>query len=230
MIRFLLSASLLLAPGSAMAQSFAAPIANISFKTPSVAILKDGTRIEGTIPAYMGSNGGMVSFTILDGDGVKHKLKAADVQELQHEPGVLARLAATTDIASNKFQALRSIDKYKDIMNTKVVYYRQVKLPGKGKEALVQQLNVGFDSGIAVFVDTTDSGNEVMGQAVTVASFLISKKGAQSFQIKKVKYKKDFFEIFADCPEVLEMEEGNNKPDFDALAAHVLMYDASCSD
>jgi hypothetical protein len=208
-----LLSSLLATP--AFAQGFISPVSSISPKQPSYAILSDGTKIEGTIPAALFMNGGLKSFTLVDSDGTKHKLKAADVKELANKPGALAKMSALSNQIDSKFDMITA--DWGEVIDRKWVYYRQATMPNGKSTSLLQQVNPGFDGRMKVFNIDPEEPEE----------YMVTKDGGAGMKIHKGNYKKEFEALFGDCKAVMGSETAK-KPKIKYFATHAFVFDKEC--
>jgi|GEM_PF-456562 len=214
----------------ASAQGFLSPIPGIDARQPSYIIPKGGERIDGNIPWAAFVNGNLRSLTFKTDDGRKIKFKAADVQELGHKPGALAKLAAMSDQIDNPWDFATA--DWEGTMGRDWVVFKQALLPGKKRKfALMQLLNPGFDGRIQVFYDAKAAGNDdtVMGISTAPAeSYMVVKDDRQSIQIKKRNYRKQFPELFGDCSKMMK-EASDRKPKFKNFASAVFAFDQICA-
>jgi hypothetical protein len=102
-----------------------------------------------------------------------------------------------------------------------------------GKLRLMQLLNPGFDTRVKVFADPNaqkTGGLAIGGIRVSGGedrSFLMVKGDQQAVVVKKSSYRRNFEDLYGDCPAMVKTFAGE-KIQWDDLAAHVFAYDSAC--
>jgi len=188
----------------------------------------DGQNINGKVFSYMAGMKGIVSLTLKDTDGNKHKFKAADIQSIRVKMDVLAKLELIAEQTKN-IERIINAD-FNEIVDRKYAYYDQVKVPDKDRYVLTQLLNPGFSQKIKVYDipgaktgDTSVNGVAVSGSKAK--AYYVTKDG-QTYKISKSKYRKSqFSQLFGSCP---DMDRFYPARDFDRFAEHVLYYELNC--
>lgn len=218
------------------AQSFIAVLEEtdmvVIFGQPCVVNLADGRELTGRLTSASLINGYLDRFTIKNEAGEKLKLEPEDVIRLSVKASATAKISmAATSAASIKAMSNRD---FNEIKNREYIIFETAMRHNKaGKIRLMQLLNPGFDSKIKVFANPNaqkTSGLSVSGIRVTGGedrSFLLVRGEEKAMMVRKISYRKEFGEIFGDCPAMLKQFEGD-KIMWDDLAGHVFVYDASC--
>jgi hypothetical protein len=154
-------------------------------------------------------------------------LKAADVKEVKNKVSDMQRFMAMAD-ATSSITSLVKAD-FNEMAKREYAQYQQALLPKKkGKYALLQLLNPGFDKGIQVYLDpNANETSGVMGIGGGDDKSYIVVKDGTSMLIKKAQYKKQFPELFTGCQPLMDSED-MKKPKFKHFAAHVWAYDQLC--
>ena len=119
---------------------------------------------------------------------------------------------------------------FNELINREWVILERALLPQKkDKYALFQLINPGFDSRIKVYhniIANKTTGLDIGGVPVTgnvERSYIVSKDGQKTRLVRKSGFLKDFEELFADKPELLEAID--KRPKFKYFASYVLAYD-----
>ena len=196
--------------------------------------LVDGTIIEGKVSMATLINGNLSSLTLKDGEGNKHKYKAADIKQFRVKMGFLAKLDAMGE-ASGSIAKFVKAD-FNEIIDREYIFYQQALLPKKkDKYRWLHLVNPGFDSRIKVYADPGggETGGLSLGDVQLTGgkdkSYLVVVDGQKSVEVKKKSYKKDFPVLFGGCKTFMETIDVK-KPDFWDFAAHVFAYDQLCSE
>lgn len=218
------------------AQSFIAVLEEtdmvVIFGQPCIVSLVDGREVTGRLTSASLINGYLDRFTIKSEAGEKLKLEPEDVIRLSVKASATAKISmAATSAASIKAMSNRD---FNEIKNREYIIFETAMRHNKsGKIRLMQLLNPGFDSKIKVFANPNaqkTSGLSVGGIRVTGGedrSYLLVRGEEKAIMVRKISYRKEFEEIFADCPAMLKQFEGD-KIMWDDLAGHVFAYDSVC--
>lgn len=223
----------LLVKASLCAQGFIVPVEEVPHGNEAYIVKTDGTRLEGKIKSYdIGE--GIKAVTISDLNENKQKIKAAEIREL----GIKSTSLVKMELMAESTETLKKLTKanFDEIGKREYIIYQQALMPGKkDKYALLQLLNPGFDSVIKVFQDpfAVETQGISLGAASLTGevdkSYLFVKNNERAFKVKKGSYKKDFDDIFGDCPKMM-MVYGGEKLKFKQAAEHVWVYDHACSE
>ena len=122
---------------------------------------------------------------------------------------------------------------FNDIVNREWVIFETALTPKKNDtKRLLQLLNAGFDSKLKVFSEPSakTGGLNIGGLQLTGGedkAYLFVKGGEKAFKVKKGSYSKNFEELFADCPKMIEAYK-NDKIKWDDVALHVFYYNQFC--
>ena len=218
-------------------QSLVEPLENVSLlwfpkNHECVIIDMEGNTIEGEIikGKAVGSSPG--SITVRDKEGNEIKLSAEQIKSAKIKASDLIKFGKGIENLGS-VQEITNAD-WKEIIDTEYLYYVRALAPKKKKDKsrIYMVLNPGFDSKIQILHNPW--GNESGGLGVggvkltggKEKSYLIVKNGQKSFKIKKGDYKKQFKDIYGDCPVILETFTGKIK--LVDLAGHVFAYDQLC--
>ncbi len=216
----------LILSGSVLGQGFVTPLSSLSGDV--ILTTTDMKTIEGKIRTAVTGMKGLTSLTIMDYNGTKHRLKAAQIQNFRVDIDGFAKL----EMIDHKTRNLRRMfeSDFSEITDRKYAYYEQVKVPGKDRYVLTMLLNPGFDRKIKVYdkpgarTGETSIGNVAVagGEAKT---YYVQKQG-RTYEITRSKFKRSQFkELFSDCPQLLQFFK---YPDFDDFSQHVLYYQMHC--
>ena len=213
-------------------QSFIAPVSEFTPSDDCQLELIDGTMVEGKISMATIMNGNLSSLTLKDANGYKHKHMADTIKRLRVKMGFLAKMDASAEASSSIVQSFKA--DYKEINNREYIIYEQALMPKKkDKYRLLQLVNPGFDSVLKIYNDpgaNETGGFGVGGVKITGGedkSYLVVIREAKSIKVKKGNYKKDFAELYGDCPEMIKIA-GSEKIKFKNFAGHVFAYDQLC--
>jgi hypothetical protein len=218
---------------SLSAQGFIVPVEEVPHSNEGYIIQTDGTRLDGTIKSYEMTEG-IKAVTMVNENGDKLKIVAANIKEL----GVKSTGLVKMELMAESTETVKKFTKadFDEISKREYIIYQQALMPGKkNKYALLQLLNPGFDSMIKVFQDPF--AVETNGISIGVASitgeednsYLFVKDNERAFKVKKGSYKKDFDDIFGDCPKMM-MAYGGEKLKFKNAPEHVWVYDRACTE
>ncbi|MEL6535213.1 MAG: hypothetical protein AAFQ98_07380 [Bacteroidota bacterium] len=214
-----------------MAQYFMPPITGLSTTEPGTLTAADGTVYENcTIRGLVMSGAQINRVNIRTADGQKLKFKAEDVASMQYPPSELAKFDQAMEATTGSVQSLFNTD-FDAILEREMIYYEANNSPrGRGKVVLMQLVNPGFESKIAVFNDPWASETMSVGiGGVTLAGGLEKsyyvRKGEEIMKVQKRGYAQTFANLFADCERM--MEEFPN-PQWKNFATHVFAYDQWC--
>jgi len=219
------------------AQSLVEPLENVGLlwfpkNHECVIIDMEGNTIEGKIVSGKAIDSSPGSITVLDKEGNKVKLKAEQIKSAKVKASDLIKFSKGIENMGS-VQEITNAD-WKEIIDSEYLYYVRALAPKKKKDKsrIYMVLNPGFDSKIQILHNPW--GNESGGLGVggvkltggKEKSYLIVKNGQKSFKIKKGDYKKQFKDIYGDCPAILATFTGKIK--LADLAGHVFAYDQIC--
>ncbi|MFK5855699.1 MAG: hypothetical protein QM503_06175 [Bacteroidota bacterium] len=182
------------------------------------------------LSSYSAANGRLKSLSFKTKDGVKHKLKADEISEVRARLTKFAKAATISDNATKSIKSAVTTD-YAGIIAENLVRFNSVEYnKKKGKKAMLQLINWGFDQKLKVYPDpASESGTtSVTGIAVSggqIKSYFIV-KGDQTFTVNKKSYKKLYNGIYGDCS---EMEVNPKSITIKNLAQDILKYNSSCN-
>jgi len=220
----------------AMGQSFIASLEEsdmaVLFGQPAVAKLADGSEVTGKLTAATMINGYLDKFTLKNEAGEKVRLEPEDVVRLSVKASKLAKVAMGASNASS-LKEITNRD-FNEISNREYIIFETAMRANKaGKLRLMQLLNPGFDTRVKVFADPNaqkTGGLAIGGIRMTGGedrSFLMVKGDKQAVVVRKSSYRRNFEELYGDCPAMVKTFAGE-KIQWDDLAGHVFAYDSAC--
>lgn len=223
--------------GSAFSQGFIAAISSddigVILNNPATVVLETGDTLKGKLTSASLINGYLKNVTLKLTDGSKRKLDAAAMKTLTVKASALAKMAMMNESANSIFRTIKT--DFNSIINREYIVFEQaLRATKKDKPAMMQLLNPGFDHALKVYADP--NANETMklqSGDVTITggadkSYLFVKNGEKAVIVKKNGYRRNFDELYADCPDMLTAFEGDNAR-FKDLAGHVFAYDQLCA-
>lgn len=221
---------------SSVAQGFITEVEqeelSVLFGNPCRVTLISGEEVEGTLSGGSMVNGYLNTITIKLENGEKAKFKPEDVARLSIKASKLAKLAMMAESTSS-IKEMTSTN-FDEIVNRDYIIFETAMRHNKAsKLRLMQLLNPGFDSQIKVFVDPNareTRGIGVQGIKLTGGadkSYLFVQNDQKAVLVKKGSYKKNFDELYQNCPEMLKVFAGE-KVKWNDVAGHVFAYDQVC--
>ncbi|HRJ31638.1 MAG TPA: hypothetical protein PLV21_17055 [Cyclobacteriaceae bacterium] len=194
--------------------------------------LASGEEVTGKFLGGTMVNGYLSNFNIRLENGEKAKFKPEDVERLSIKASKMAKLAMVAEsIGSIKEMTNTNFD---EIVNREYLIFETAMRHNKAsKLRLMQLLNPGFDSQIKVFADP--NAKETMGVGVggmkltggVDKSYLFVQNNEKAILVKKGSYKKNFEELYAKCPAMLQAFQGE-KIKWADVAGHVFAFDQVC--
>ena len=155
------------------------------------------------LSSYTVTNGRIRSFSFKTKEGVKYNFKATQVVSVKARLTKVAKAAVISDNASKSIQSAVTTD-YAGIVAENLVRFNSVVYnEKKGKMALLQLINYGFDQKLKVYPDpNSESGVTSIGGVAVIGGqvktyFVV--KGNESFKLDKKSYKKLYNTVFGDC-------------------------------
>lgn len=213
--------------GNLCAQQLQQPLVEVPFSNKGYVLLKSGQVVEGTIRST-NSGRGINQVKMEDTQGIKHTLRAEEIQEFAVAMNGAVRLQYFSERGSSVKKLLskdQPTAKPKDF-----IIYRNTSINGE-KELLLQLLNPDFDTIFEVYYDPfARKTSSLEGKLITWTgdkhrAYFISKNGAPLLKVKKGNYKKAFTFLFGDCLHLA----GLPKPKLMDLENHILYYQNYCS-
>jgi hypothetical protein len=234
----LITAMLVCLTGLSFAQGFIAALeaddmAVISGKECTVKLV-NGDEVTGKFLGGTLINGYLSNFNIRLENGEKAKFKPEEVARLSVKASKLAKLAMMMESASSVKEMTNS--NFDEIVNREYIVFETAMRHNKaGKVRLMQLLNPGFDSQIKVFADP--NAKETMSVGVggvkltggADKSYLFVQNDEKAVLVKKGSYKKNFDELYGNCPAMLQVFAGE-KVKWNDVAGHVFAYDQVCKE
>ncbi len=219
---------------SLSAQQFATMINNdnVAFLREFKITTVDGKTYEADkLSSYQAANGRINALTIKTADGEKHKFKANEIQELTAK---LTKFAKATTIADNATKSISSAvnTNYAEIIKNNLVRFNSVEFnKKKGKKALLQLVNYGFDQNFKVYPDpnsesgvTSVNGIDVSGGEIK-SYFVV--QGDKTYTVNKKSYKKEYDEIYNGCE---AMKTDAKSISIKNLCDDILKYNSECGE
>lgn len=205
---------------------------SVIFGNPCVVTLVSGEQIEGKLGSGSMINGYLNNFTVKLENGAKAKFKPEEVVRLSVKASKLAKLAMIVESGSSVSEAVTT--NFDEIVNRDYIIFETAMRHNKAsKHRLMQLLNPGFDSQLKVFADPNAKETRGIGiQGVkltggTDKSYLFVQNDQKAVLVKKGSYKKDFVDLYGNCPKMLQVFAGE-KLKWSDVAGHVFAYDQIC--
>jgi hypothetical protein len=205
----------------------------VILNTPTTIILQNGDTLSGALTSASLINNYLKNVTLKSEDGSKRKLDAAEMKTLKVKVSALAKMAMMNESANSIFRTIKT--DFNSIINREYLFFEQaLRATKKGKPAMMQLLNPGFDRVIKVYSDpnTNETGGLQMDDVTVTGgadkSYLFVKNNEKVVIVKKGSYRKNFDELYVDCPDMLTAYEGD-KIKFKDIASHVFVYDQLCN-
>lgn len=211
---------------SLSAQQLQQPLEEIPFSNKGYVLLKSGEVVEGTIRSTT-SGRGINQVKMEDAHGIKHTLKAAEIQEFAVAMNGAVRLQYFSERGSS-VKKLFSKDQ-PTAMPKDFIVFRNTSINGE-KELLLQLLNSDFDTVFEVYYDpfarktTALEGDWITWTGDKHRAYFISKQGGPLVKVKKGNYTKAFATLFGDCSHLA----GLRKPKLMDIEKHILYYQNYC--
>ncbi|GAB4403710.1 MAG: hypothetical protein OHK0039_03180 [Bacteroidia bacterium] len=210
-------------------QSFAARFQSFSRQAPSFVTLQAGETLAGHFKGGTFKKGLFKQIAFEDTvAGETRKIMATEIASMKLVPSTIGRIGATME-ATQSITRIGNTDLNQ--LDADFVYFQQALLPDKkGTTVLLQKVNPGFDSKIQVYDDPwaqETAGLEVGGMAVSggnVKSYYLIRDG-RAVKVFKSTYKKEFANIYGDCPALMEAFDDIDWLDF---AKHVAAHEQLC--
>ena len=220
----------------AIGQGFISPIDNdnisVILNQECIVKLASGDEVKGVLKSASLINGYLSGFSVRLENGEKAKFKPADIEKLSIKASKLAKLTMMAE-STGSIKEMTNTN-FDEIVNRQyIVYLTAMRANNAGKLRLMQLLNPGFDSKIQVYADPNAKETKGIGMGgikVTGGvekSYLFVENNEKAVLVKKGKYKKSFDELYANCPKMLSVFEGE-KTKWNDAAGHVFAYDQSC--
>jgi hypothetical protein len=219
---------------AAFGQGFIEPLDDIDLlgNKPCIVTLASGQEVKGEFKSAVLLNGYLDKIIVNTLNGEKAKFQPEDIVSLKIKAGTLAKL----NMLSESVSSIKELTKtnFDEIIEREyIVFETALKAKKKDKARLMQILNPGFDKKIKVYADP--QAKETRGLALggirltggEDKSYLLVKDGAKTVKVKKKSYRDNFQELYATCPKMLAVFEGN-KIKWDDVAGHVFVYNQVC--
>lgn len=201
---------------------------------PVIVTMADGSEITGKFSSGVLNMGYLDRITVKGEDGEKLKIQPEEIVRVLIKATGLAKLSMMASSASSIKEATKR--DFNEIKNRDYIIFETAQRANKaGKLRLMQLLNPGFDSKIKVFADPNanqTAGIGVGGVKITGGedkSYLMLQGKDKTVIVRKGSYKKNFEELYKNCPEMVNAFQGE-KIKWDDVAGHVFAYDQMCKD
>jgi hypothetical protein len=205
------------------------------FGNPCTILLANGDKIAGKLSSGSGTNGYLSAITIKLENDEKVKLKAEDITRLTIKVSKFAKLTMVSESAES-IKEMTKTDFNNIVKRDSVIYETAMQHTKGDKIRLMQLLNPGFDSKLKVFADPNPnretSGIGIAGVKLTGGidkSYLFVQNSQKAILVKKGSYKKNFEELYKNCPAMVAGFTGE-KIKWEDVAGHVFAYDQICKD
>jgi hypothetical protein len=205
----------------------------VILNSPATIVLQNGDTLSGKLTSASLVNNYLKNVTLKSEEGIKRKVDAAEMKTLRVKASALAKMAMMNESANSIFRAIKT--DFNAIINREYLFFEQaLRATKKDKPAMMQLLNPGFDRAIKVYADP--NANETGGlqtDDVTITggadrSYLFVKNNEKVVIVRKGSYRRNFDELYSDCPDMLTAYEGD-KTKFKDIASHVFVYDQLCN-
>ncbi len=204
------------------------------FGNPCTVALNNGEVITGKLSSGSLVNGYLNNFTLKLESGEKSKLSPENVKRLSIKASKLAKLTMVAESTSSIKEMTQT--NFEDIIKRDSIIFETAMRHNKSEKLrLMQLLNPGFDSKIKVFGDPNPnrqtSGIGLAGIKITGGidkSYLFVQNAQKAVLVKKGSYDKNFDELYANCPIILQAFAGE-KIKWADLAGHVFAYEQLCT-
>lgn len=229
----LLSVLILLFVGTGFSQTFLVPCKDFAnlMNQKAYVIKLDGSKVEGTVRGGSLVMGYLKKVVLRDESGVKYKFKADELKSFCVKPSKFAKFMMATDVDFS-MKNIEDGQQVKTLNREYVVFETNKKHTKKGKSALMQLLNFGFDSKLKVYQDPNASKTSSFSLGgLTLAggiekSYVVVKKGCdKAIKILKRKYNKQFSELFGAKSDAILKQLGKKKIDWKDFPLHVFIYE-----
>jgi len=197
-------------------QKFLEPAMSFSHKKEAYFTMNDGSEITAQIKKIKRKKGLIKEIKIKKSDGSKKKLMPEDIRFMYLPKSGWQQFGDAMDFMSDATQWDNETLEYK-LINEGYIYFEQadVKVKKKKMTLLMQLLNPSFSSNIRVYHDPfaresmglSVGGVNVVGQIEK--SYYIAKVGEVAIRQKMKHYDDYFFQLFSECPEVIQKWEEN---------------------
>lgn len=230
-MKILLILAVFAAPLRLAAQGFITPVEEFPPARECFVVLEDGSRIDGKIKSVTAGNG-IKSLKMVDDNGTELKFSVDEIRQLNVKATGLVKM----ELMAESTETIKKFTKadWKEIRAREYIVFEKVHMPGKKEKfALVQLLNPDFDSVIKVYQDpwAQETGEFSVGivqiSGAEDRSYLYVKNNEQAFKVKKGSYRKNFMEIFGDCPDMIKAYAGERLK-FKNAPEHVWVYQFGC--
>jgi small nuclear ribonucleoprotein (snRNP)-like protein len=205
----------------------------VILNNPVTIVLQSGDTLSGKLTSASLINSYLKNVTLKTADGSKRKLEAAEMKTMKVKASGMAKMAMMNESANSIFRTTKT--NFDSIANREYIFFEQaLRATKKDKPAMMQLLNPGFDHAIKVYADPNANetgGLQVEGISITGGadkSYLFVKNREKVVIVKKGSYKRNFDELYGDCPKMLSAFEGD-KTKFKDIAGHVFLYDQLCN-
>ena len=192
------------------AQQFLTPSYGFSHKKTSYVLLTNGNEITGSLKDIDRKKGLIKYVNIEDGEGKKHKLKAASIKFMYLPPTAFDNLSKAVEF-THSAQKWNEKKLNEDLINQGYVYFENAKVKIKKKESvlLMQLLNPSFAEKVKVYHDPFAKESMSLGVAgVDVLGgndksyYVLADGGKAAFRLYKKNYKDEFAGLWKKCPKV----------------------------
>jgi len=217
----------------AIAQQLLNPSSSFSERKTAYFTMKDGSKVEANIVRISYKKGQINELKLKNAEGKKIKLTPADIKSMYLPQSAMEKLSQL-----DKFMSDATMWKSDSLDNQKIsngyVYFEStdVQMGKKTRKFLMQILNPAFSSKVKILNDPFSSETASLGIAgVKLAggdlkSYYFKKGNQVAYLLRKKDYKKQFKEIWSDCPALIEKYVEN--PNWTDLAKHVYEYSNQC--
>ena len=211
------------------AQQFNNPSNSFSQKKPAYFTMKDGSTVEATISRLSYTKAQIDELVVKNSEGEKVKIVPEEINFMYLPQSAVEKMNQANDLLNDaKRWKSNTLDNEK--IEKGYVYFEStdVVIGKKTNTLLMQVLNPGFCSKVKVYFDpyATETASVGIGGVKLAggdAKLYYFKKGSEAaYKLAKRDYKKEFSEIWSDCPALVE--KYGNDPKWLDLPLHIVEY------
>jgi hypothetical protein len=211
------------------AQQFSNPSNSFSQKKPCYITMKGGSKVEATINKLSYKKSQIDELVVKNDEGKKVKVVPEDIDFMYLPQSAYEKMNQASELL-NDAKRWKSNTLDNDKIEKGYVYFEStdVIFGKKTIKLLMQVLNPGFCSKVKVYFDPYATETAAVGiGGVTLAggdakSYYFKKGNEAAYKLTKRDYKKEFSEIWSDCPALIE--KYGNEPKWLDLPMHIVEY------
>lgn len=220
---------------SAKSQTFAPTFKGYSSSKITSITMEDGAEMKVKLKGYKVQKGLIKEIKVRDESDEKIRIDPAKIKHMYIPPSKLGQFLQITD-AAHDLTKIQDGELDQSYLKDGYVYMVKTEVQikkSKQDSYMLQLINPSFSGKIKVYADPNAKETASIGMAgMTVTggldkSYYIKKAGENvAFQLRKKDYKKQFNELFADCPKLIE--KYGDKPDWADLELVIYELSVDC--